>query len=149
MAQQATYSLLDVIFTFFHPLAGTFTANGNQGVGRIVITYSNDRTQMDLAGDGAVMISAKPGRMGNIAIEIQQTSRLHAFLLAWFNVLDTQMLQGDVSTWAAATVEVRSITTGRFHVLQGVAPQKVTDQTYEANGQNFTWNLPSADVQTS
>lgn len=146
---QATYSLLDVIFTMFHPIAGTFTANGNQGVGRIVITYSNDRTQMDLAGDGAVMISAKPGRLGNISIEVQQVSALHSFLLAWFNTLDAAMLQGDVSTWASAVVEVRSITTGRYHQLQGVAPQKVTDQTYESNGQNFTWNLPAADVQTT
>lgn len=146
---QATYSLLDVIFTMFHPIAGTFTANGNQGVGRIVITYSNDRTVMALAGDGAVMISAKPGRLGNIAIETQQVSALHSYLLAWFNTLDAAMLTGDVSNWATAVVEVRSITTGRYHQLQGIAPQKITDQTYEGDGQNYTWNLPAADVQTT
>lgn len=144
-----TYSLLDVIFTFTHPVAGSFTANGNQGVGRIVITYSNDRTVMALAGDGGVMGTAKPGRMGSISIEVQQTSALHGFLLGWFNYLDAQMLQSDVSTWFSAVVEVRSITTGRFHVLQGVAPQKITDQTYEGDGQNYTWSLPAADVQTT
>lgn len=149
MAGQTTYSFIDVIATFFHPVAGTFTMNGNQGMGRFVVTNTTERTVISVSADGAPMISAILGSVGAVAIEAQQTSALHKFLLNWSNILYTAQKQGDVSTWASAVVEIRSVLDGSVHILQGVAPSKQPDKTYESVGQNVTWNLLSADVQNS
>lgn len=149
MAGQTTYSFIDVIATFFHPVAGTFTMNGNQGMGRFVVTNTTERTVMSVSADGAAMVSAILSSIGAVSIEAQQTSALHKFLLNWTNILYAAQKQGDVSTWASATVEIRSVLDGSVHILNGVAPSKQPDKQYETVGQNVTWNLLSADVQNS
>jgi hypothetical protein len=147
MAGQTTYSFMDVIATFVHPVAGTFTMNGNQGMGRFVVTNTTERTQISVSADGAPMVSAILASNGAVAIEAQQTSSLHKFLLAWSNILYTGQKLGDVSNWANASVEIRSVLDGSVHILRGVAPSKQPDKTYETIGQNVTWNLLAADVQ--
>ena len=143
------YSFMDVILTFVHPVAGTFTANGNIGAGRFIVTNTTDHTVMAVSSDGATMVSAVPGLLGNLAIEMQQTCAFHKFLLNWSNILLTALQQNDVSNWATASVEIRSVTDQSVHILTGVAPQKQADKTYEATGQNVTWNLPAATVLNS
>ncbi len=147
MAGQSTYSFMDVIASFFHPIVGTFTMNGNQGMGRFVVTNTTDRTQISVSADGAPMVSSIAGDNGSVAIEAQQTSDLHAFLLTWANTLYAAQRQGDVSTWASATIEIRSVLNGRVHILTGVCPSKIPDQTYEQAGQNYTWTLLAANIQ--
>lgn len=147
MAGQSTYSFMDVIASFFHPIVGTFTMNGNQGMGRFVVSNATERTAHNVSADGAVMVSSIAGDNGSVAIEAQQTSDLHAFLLTWANTLYTAQRQGDVSTWASATIEIRSVLNGRVHILTGVSPSKIPDEGYEQNGQNYTWNLMAANVQ--
>lgn len=147
MAGQTTYSFMDVIATFSHPIAGTFTMNGNQGMGRFVVTNTTERTVMSVSADGAPMVSSILSFIGAVSIEAQQTSDLHKFLIAWTNILYAAQRQGDVSNWANAIVEIRSVIDGSVHILSGVAPSKVPDKTYETVGQNVTWSLLAADVQ--
>jgi hypothetical protein len=142
-----TYSFKDLTGAFVHPLTGSFIlGGGNIGLGQITISMTQDRTEQDVASDGSVMVSYIPGDNGTIAIEVQQTSDLHDFLLNWFNVCKTAADLGDVGDWAAATLVVRNIIDGSTHTLSGISPGKVPDKTYAKQGGKITWTLPAAKV---
>jgi hypothetical protein len=142
-----TYSFKDLTGAFVHPIAGSFIlAGGNVGLGQITITNATDRTAHDTAADGSVMVSYVAGDSGGATIEVQQTSDLHAYLLAWFNIVKTAADNGDVGGWAAGVLCVRSMDDGAIHTLTGVSPSKVPDKTYAAQGGRVTWSLMSARV---
>ena len=142
----STYSAKDVIMAFFHPEAGTYIMNGNQGMGQFTVMNATERTVHSVAADGSIMVSAIAGDNGSVQVEAQQTSTLHHFLINWFNIVKTSMDVGDVSNWATAVVEITSILDGSKHILTGVSPSKVPDKPYQAQGQNVTWNLMAASV---
>jgi hypothetical protein len=143
------YSFKDLTGAFVHPLVGSYIlAGGNVGLGQITITNATDRTVHDTAADGSVMVSYIAGDSGAAAIEVQQTSDLHSFLLDWFNLIKTLADNGDVSQWAAATLSLRSLLDGTVHTLTGVSPSKVPDKVYQSQGQRVTWNLMAASVVT-
>jgi hypothetical protein len=140
------YSFKDSSGAFNHPLAGQFAFAGQIGLGKFTVSMHTDRTAQAVASDGTVMVSAIAGDNGMLAIEVQQTSELHQFLLLWLNLCVQAQLNGDVSNWATATISIRNITTGTGHTLSGVSPSKMPDVPYEAQGQNLIWNLPAALV---
>lgn len=146
-----TYSFKDVTFAFNSPLpgVGNYVSSGQVGLGSLQVEMAAERTVHDRAADGQIMVSALAGDDGAIAIEVQQTSDIHAFLLLWFNSLKAAMDAGDVSNWASATVTIRSVTDGTEHYGRGVSPSKIPPKPYAAQGQKVTWHLMCADLQTS
>lgn len=139
-----TYSFEDVTVSFSHPSVGTASTVG-AGLGSISIAMSTDRTAHDVAADGTVMISKVAGKNGTIAISAQQTSDLHKFLLKWYNYIDV----AGASEWARMTVTIKSNNLGDSTVCTGVSPQKLADRPYQAQGQQITWNLMSAEITQS
>ncbi len=144
-----TYSFKDLTGAFTHPLAGDFAFFGQVGLGQITIVMNTEKTTHDVSADGTVMPSAISGDNGQASIEIQQTSILHKFLLDWYNLIKTAMDSNDVSTWAGASMTLRSTTDGSSHVLQGISPAKIPDKPYAAQGQKVTWILMAADIQNT
>ena len=147
MAKITTYSFKDTSGAFTHPLAGAFPFSGQIGAGQFTISMSTEKSVHDVASDGAVMVSAISGDNGNVSIEVQQTSDFHAFLLAWYNTIKTAMDNGDVTTFASATLTLRNIVDGSTHICRGITPSKVPDKVYAAQGQRITWTLMCADIQ--
>jgi hypothetical protein len=143
-----TYSFKDTTGAFEHPNVGEFQFAGQIGMGEFVVVMAQERTSHDIAADGNVMVSYLAGDNGSLDIQVQQTSALHAFLLAWFNTVKTAADNQDVANWAAATVTLRSLVDGSTHVLTGVSPSKIPDKTYAAQGGKVTWRLMAADVQS-
>jgi hypothetical protein len=141
------YSFKDLSGAFAHPLAGSFIFAGQIGMGQITITMNTEKTSHDVAADGAVMVSFISGDNGQVAIEVQQNSDLHSFLLAWYNLIKTAADQGDVSNWASAGLSLRNVVDGSTHLLVGVSPSKIPDKVYAAQGGKVTWTLMAANVQ--
>lgn len=137
-----TYSFEDVSVTLSHPAVGRYVATG-QGIGSISVTMSNDRTVHDVSADGSVMVSKIRARNGQIAINIQQVSGLHAWLTKWFNYLEAS----GADTWADTVVTIRAPKMKQTKTALGVTPQKQSDVPYEAQGQRVTWNFMAADIQ--
>lgn len=143
----STYSFKDTSGAFNHPLVGAFSFSGQIGFGQFSISMAVEQTVHDIAADGAVMISAVAGDPGSISIEVQQTSALHSFLLAWYNAIKLLRDSGDVTNWAAASLTLRNLVDGSTHVATGIAPTKIPDKIYAAQGQRLTWVLLCADIQ--
>jgi Protein of unknown function (DUF3277) len=142
-----TYSFKDLTGGFVHPIAGSYILNGGHiGLGQITISMTQDRTVQDVSSDGSVMVSYIAGDNGTIAIEVQQTSSLHEFLLSWFNACKTAADSGDVTNWASASISIRNLLDGSTHTATGVSPGKVPDKVYQKQGQNITWTLPAARI---
>ena len=141
-----TYSFKDTSGAFTHPLAGSFLFAGQIGMNQATVSMATEKTVQDVAADGTVMISGIAGDNGHLALEVQQTSELHAFLLAWYNQVVTAMNQGDLSNFATASVTLRNLVDGSSHVLNGVSPLKIPDKTYAAQGQRITWTLAAAQI---
>lgn len=135
------YSFADVTFILSHPAVGQYTFTGT-GVGSIAITRSTDVTQHDLAADGTVMVSKILVKNGVAALSIQQTSEGHAFLKRWL----AYITEAPTSEWAKASAVLRCPAQGETITLNGVSPQKSADVTYQAAGQQVTWNLMAAEI---
>src|SRR5579871_3941530 len=143
-----TYSFKDLSGALAHPVAGQFPFAGQIGMGQITVTMNTERTTHDLAADGSIMVSYIAGDNGQIAIEVQQTSDLHAFLLAWYNGIKSAADAGDPTEWASAAVTLRNVVDGSQHVCTGVSPSKIPDKVYAAQGGKITWVLMCADIQS-
>jgi Bacteriophage KPP10, Structural protein ORF10 len=142
-----TYSFKDSSGAFTHPLAGAFLFAGQKGMNQMQIAMATEKTAHDVASDGAVMVSFISGDNGSVAIEVQQTSDFHTFMLAWYNLIKAAADSGDVSSWASAAITIRNGVDGSVHVATGVSPSKIPDKVYTAQGQRITWNLMAADIQ--
>lgn len=130
-----TYSFSDINAVLKFPGFSDYIINGT-GIGEISITYPNDNTAHALAADGRVMPTKIKADNRDFSIMIQQTSPLHAWLTNAFNWL---MAQGP-EYWAAGQFTI-SPNTGGVEVLKGVSFRKRADQTFQQQGQNFTWNF--------
>jgi hypothetical protein len=89
------------------------------------------------------MVSKIKTSNGTIAIQIQQTSNLAKWLQKWHNYLKT----APTSEWAQTSVTIRCPNMGEVITASRVSPQKAADTPYQAQGQNVTWNLMSAEMQ--
>ena len=139
--EQTTYSFTDLAGSISHPTFGSYIFDGT-GVGSVTVTKSTDRTTHDIAADGSVMVSKIAGNNGAISIEVQQTSSIHKWLLAWFNAL----WQLPTSEWASTSIMLRNTATGTRHICSGISPQKEPDTPHQAQGQTLTWTLLCADI---
>ncbi len=136
-----TYSFTDLAGSISHPTFGAYLFDGT-GIGSVTISKATDRTAHDVAADGSVMVSKIAGNNGTVTIECQQTSAIHKWLLAWFNVL----WQLPTSEWASTSLTLRNSATGTRHIISGVSPQKEPDTPYQSQGQRVTWNLMCAEI---
>jgi hypothetical protein len=141
-----TYSFKDLSGAFTDPDVGAFLFAGQIGMHQATVEMATEKTAQDLAGDGTIMISAIAGENGHVALEMQQTSDLHAFLLAWYNAKITALAAGDVANFAAATVTLRNIVDGSTHVCTGVSPSKIPAKAYAQQGQHITWTMWCAQI---
>ncbi len=148
MSSPTVYSFSDVVGVIFNPVSGTFLFSGQIGTGSFTVGYTTVQSTIDVAADGAKMISAIPGGNGNIAINAQQTSSLHTYLFQLFNALNTQRLQGILANWAATTITITAVYAQTQHLLTGVCFEKPPDIPYGSAGTHVTWNLLAAEVAT-
>jgi hypothetical protein len=147
MAQSATYSFKDTSGAFTNPLLpAPIVFAGQIGMGRFVVNMHTPRSILDTAADGTIMPTYAAGNSGQISIEVQQTSILHALLLDLYNNLVLAGDAGDPSAWAAGQITLRNTAVGNQHVLTGVAFEKKPDKPYEAQGTRITWVLLACDV---
>lgn len=136
-----TYSFTDLAGSISHPTFGDYLFDGT-GIGSVTISKATDRTAHDVAADGSVMVSKIAGNNGTLTIECQQTSAIHKWLLAWFNVL----WQLPTSEWASTSLTLRNSATGTRHIISGVSPQKEPDTPYQSQGQRVSWTLMCAEI---
>jgi hypothetical protein len=136
------YSFQDLNVVIQHPALGQLVLNG-QGIGTITFTPTTDRTVVDTAADGNIMMSAVAGNSATVSIAIQQTSSLQAFLLQWWNYL----VGATKDQWGLASLTAHSNVMGTQINCTGLAPQKPAERPFSAQGQNVTWTLVAADMQ--
>ena len=124
MPQGTTYSFKDLVVAFSHPLITTIQLTGGlaNGVDTISFQMATEHGTGKTAADGTVMPEFKPGRMGKIVIATQQTSILHHALLVWYNLVESQATQQNLTNWAAGTLVARAILDGALHNCTGVSP---------------------------
>lgn len=144
-----TYSFKDTSGAITNPILPPFLFSGQIGLGQFVVVMATERTAHDTSADGTVMISYIPGDSGHLAIEVQQTSPLHAYLLDLYNAGKIAADAGNVSFWAATAITLRSLVDGSYHVLTGVSPARIPDKTYAAQGGKLTWILMAGDIQSA
>lgn len=145
---QTTYSFKDLAGVLANPQLGSPVqlAGGNIGIGQITIRMTTQRTEHNVAADGAVMPSYVAGKNAELVIEVQQTSDLHHILLGLFNTLETLSESGDLAAWADTTITFRTLLDGALHIFRGVSFQKIGDKAYQQHGQNVTWTLMAAEA---
>ena len=143
MAMFPTYSFQDTDITMQNPAVGNYVFTGD-GIGSVSIAMANDVTTHDLSADGTVMVSKIISRNGSINLALQQTSGGHRWLIKLMNFLKN----APASNWADTVMVIRSKSTGETITCYGVSPQKTPDRSYQAQGQQITWALMSAEIQT-
>ena len=144
MPKISTYSFLDLYGNIAHPSVGNYTFTG-EGIGDMTIAMANDNGAIDVAADGAVMISKMAGLSGTFTVNAQQTSPLHQWLIRWFNYL----YAADTDEWAQTNLLIRAPKMNESYVAIGVVPQKPGDKPYQRQGQNVSWTLMAGDIQYS
>lgn len=138
-----TYSFSDINMVLNFPGWPAYTVNG-RGVGEISVSYINDNTAHDIAADGSVMVTKIKANNANVTLTVQQTSSLNEWMLGVFNYL----MSAPTALWAAGTISITTPTGIVTNInLSGVSFTKRSDQTFQQQGQLFTWNLMAADVQ--
>lgn len=136
-----TYSFLDTILNIAFP-SGAMSITG-KGVGNITVTMSQERSAIDRAADGNIMISKIAGNDGVLNISVQQTSDAHKFLLAMYNAL----IVAPPSLWAQGAGILRSISDNTTMSFAGLCFQKLPDKPYDMQGAKITWTLLAGDIQ--
>jgi hypothetical protein len=138
-----TYSFEDVNIAFSCNSVGAASSKG-AGLGSIAIAMANERTAHEVAADGSVMVSKIIANNGTIAIAMQQTSKLHKYLLAWYNYINSP--DAPLTDWTNMNISIRSNAMGELTNCTGVSPQKLPDKPYQAQGQQITWTLMVAEI---
>ena len=138
-----TYSFQDLSGALAHPSVGAYTFNG-EGTGSVRVEMSGENSAHEVASDGSVMVSKIIRMNGTMTLTVQQTSPLHKWLLALYNLL----YHGDSVLWAQAAATLRNIVAGTGHIATGISFQRMAGTPYEAQGQNITWVFMCADIQT-
>jgi hypothetical protein len=141
---QTNYSFLDLSGAIAHPAVGAYTFTG-EGLGEVSVIMSEERTTHDVAADGSVMVSKIAGNNGQVHIKCQQTSAVHKWLLLLYNAL----IIAPPDQWAQAAAYLRNVTDKTSHIATGLSFQKVPDKSYQKQGQQITWVLMAADIQSA
>ena len=138
---QSTYSFTDLTVTFEHPALGQLVCQG-EGLGQITFTMAEDTSAHDLAADGSVMTSKVAAPNGTVAIEVQQTSYVHA----WFTRLNNYLRTAPAREWAKISMLAVSPSMHITHEGTNMSIQKRANQNYQQQGQRITWNLLAGDL---
>lgn len=138
----SVYSFTDCSLVLRHPSLGVLTLAGT-GLGSVAINMRADRTTMDTAADGRVMISKIKDRSATATIQVQQDSEVNQTLLKWYNYLES----APTIEWAQITGTLTSPQTFEQIVMKDVAFQKLPDRSYGAQGQQNSYSLMIADCQ--
>jgi hypothetical protein len=147
MAVGTTYSFKDLSGAFVSPaVVLPFVFQGQVGLDSITITNSVEHGAIDIAADGLAMPSFIAGDNGNVVITCQQTSILHKYLLAWVNIVKTAAMNGDLTNWANSTLMIRNALDGSQHIVEGILPSKISDKSYQAQGQKISWTLYACNI---
>jgi hypothetical protein len=137
-----TYSFLDCILNLAFP-GGVMTITG-KGIGSASIQMAQERSAMEAAADGNIMISKIAGNHGSLVIEVQQTSAAHKFLLQQYNFL----ILAPPAIWAQGAGLMRCLSDSSSHTFTGLCFQKLGDKGYEKQGKMVSWNLLCGDIQS-
>ena len=137
-----TYSFEDCILNLAFP-GGSMVLTG-KGLGDMTVQMAQERSVMEAAADGNVMISKVAGNHGSLSLNIQQTSDAHKFLLQQFNAL----VAGPPSIWAQGAGILRCLSDSTTHTFAGMCFQKLGDKPYQKQGQNVQWIILCGDIQS-
>lgn len=141
MANFYVYSFEDVSVTFNHPDLGTYLAFGT-GIGTLNIAWTNDMSSHETAADGAVVVNKSVKKNGTVNFEILQSSDFNTYLKRFANYVTST----PSTTWAAATVVVKSRTTGETFTCTGVSLTKPADVSFQSQVQYRTWGFMAANI---
>ena len=136
-----TYSFGDIDFIITHPSRGQYSLQG-EGGGSITVAQANDVTTHDTAADGRVMVSKIATNNGNITINIQQISPLNR----WMEQLYVYLRNAPSNEWAVMTIMVYDRINGERVTCNGVSFQRRAERTYQAQGQQRSWQLMTTDI---
>jgi len=140
-----TYSFADVSCTISHPLTGSKTVSG-EGIGKILVSYTDELTGSDLAADGSVMITKIASTRGKVSFEIQQTSSLNKWLLAYANAVTN----ADASYWASASIAIGELFDNGVNTnANEVALVKRPDRSDAQQGDKVTWDFFVGDLEVA
>lgn len=137
-----TYSFQDCILNLAFPAASMVITG--KGVGEVSVSMSQERSAIEAAADGNVMISKIAGNHGVLTLALQQTSDAHKFLLQQYNAL----VNRPPSIWAQAAGIMRCLSDNTTHTFSGMCFQKLGDKGYQKQGQNVQWVLLCGDIQS-
>lgn len=149
MRQLATYSGSDLNLSISGPMTGgPILASGisARGIRSVTVRMTVDQSNLQVGMDGGVAPSVMPGDMGEVEIDMFQTSTLHNDMLLWWNNLKVAQLAGDVSEWFSATLLISNIYDGSSHTCTGVAPAKIPDKPYREQAQGVVWILRACQI---
>lgn len=138
----SVYSFTDCSLVLRHPSLGVLTLTGT-GLGSVAINMRADRTTMDTAADGRIMISKIKDRSATATIQVQQDSEVNQTLLKWYNYLES----APTIEWAQITGTLTSPQTFEQIIMKDAAFQKLPDRSYGAQGQQNSYSLMIADCQ--
>ncbi len=137
LADSTTYSFLDLSGSMFHPKTGPFIFTGN-GVGRITIQPTTERTIHEYASDGTVQIAKVPDLGGKIIIQCQQVSTVNSWLSWAYMIISTF---GEDKDWGRMVMLIRDIQHGTQYNIRGVSFTNSPIVNFEARGDVVNWIL--------
>jgi len=108
----------------------------------VAIARANDNTQHDVAADGSVLVSKILSKNGTMQLAIQQTSEAQNWLKKWYNYL----MVAPTSEWARTSAVLKNPSGNETFNMHGVSPQKRPDASFQATGQQVTWNFLCAEI---
>lgn len=136
-----TYSFADLNLIFEHPSFPPFALQGS-GIVDFKIDPGGKVGAIDIAADGAAMISKMQAPHRHFSITVQQVCPLHD----WLNGLYNFLVPAPSALWALMNIGVSSVT-GAF--IKSTLSNCFFDETagipFAAQGQNVTWNLTCAN----
>jgi len=109
-----TYSFLDCVLNLAFA-TGAYTITG-KGIGKVTVSMTQERTAIDAAADGNIMISKIAGNHGTLTLELQQTSDAHKFMLGMYNAL----VIAPPSLWAQGVGLLRCTSDSTSHSFTGL-----------------------------
>lgn len=140
-----TYSFADLNGTITCPGFISIPLTGAAvGQGNINISLTDNNTVHDRSADGHVMISKIKSDIGEISLEIHQTSPLNTALIKLYNFL----IAAPSATWATIGINFDTVL-GLPEIVNatGVSFSKRADKPYQNEGQNITWNFMAASIK--
>ena len=137
----SVYSLADVNVVFSHPDVGQMKF-GEEGGGRITISYAGDMASHTVTALGYVVVNKLVAKNGTASLEIPLNSDVDKFMRKYIAYIKT----AETKRFALATLTLKDNAADRTLNLVGVAPQKEPDEGYDRESGNRQYNLLFAEM---